>query len=105
MKTLLLALLIASGPAFAADKCYQDENDPTARVVVKDLHEDPEAPEMVWTIAGRTVNLGTAGAGTGGTRRYAFEMDSSADPTPTYGYVYVDNALVLDYGVYRLGCK
>lgn len=104
MKALLILSILVSTPALGSE-CYQNEEDPSSTITVNDLRVDPEAPEMVWKQGGEVLELGTASLGTGISRRYAYVMDDQSDEPRTFGYVFVDKALVLDYDVYRLGCR
>lgn len=104
MKTLLLAFLIASGPAFAGAECYQLENDPSWTVLYDPRPADAEKPVLVWNRDGKTLDLGTYGAGTNTGTIFAAPLADDDGPE-AYSFDVREGAIILDHGVYRLGCK
>jgi len=92
-------------PAFA-DKshCYRSEDYPdwTVTVFDRDENSDPEAPEMIWHQGDKDVRLISISGGTGIPRRALTDLDNLDN---VWGFVFVDDALVLDYDIYRPGCK
>lgn len=97
MKTALLLLLLSASPSMAAE-CFHNEDDPTWTVTVNDPGVEPE---MLWKQGDKVVKLDSASAGTGISQRYLADQDSD----DTYGYVFVDETLVIEHVIYRKGCN
>lgn len=97
MKTALLALLLSASPSMAAE-CFHNEDDPTWTVTLNDPGSDAE---MTWKQGDKIVKLDSESAGTGIMQRYLADQDSD----DTFGFVFVDDALVIEHVIYRKGCN
>lgn len=59
-------------------------------------------PEMLWKQGEAIVELGTMGAGTGISRRVAYDLNGNSDDT--YFFLFHAGDLIFDWSVYDPGC-
>lgn len=96
MRLIAALFVLAANPALAAE-CFHHEDHPDWTITINDPGVEPE---MVWKQGAKTVELSTAGSGTGIPTRFAMDDDGN-----TYQYRFVDKVFVIGMEAYYPGCK